>query len=55
MPASRWQGFTSLWLVFFARETLAYLSGETPKFRALEFYCMIWVYLNRSIKQNSSP
>ena len=60
MPASRWQGFTSLWLVFlcqrdagkvlpasgwffYASETLAYLSGETPEFRMLEFYCIIWV------------
>ena len=37
MPASRWQGFTSLWLVFYASETLADLSGETPEFRVLEF------------------
>jgi len=43
MPARRWQGSTSLWLVFYASETLAYLSGETPKFRMLEFYCIIWV------------
>jgi len=26
-----------------ASETLADLSGETPEFRALEFYCIIWV------------
>jgi len=53
MPASGWQGFTSLWLVFwasgtqaryyqplagfYASETLADLSGETPEFRVLEF------------------
>ena len=42
MPASRWQGFTSLWLVFYASETLAVLSGETPEFRILELSCIIW-------------
>jgi len=29
---------------FYASETLADLSGETPEFRVLEFYCIIWVY-----------
>ncbi|GAB1366302.1 hypothetical protein MASR1M36_11730 [Candidatus Cloacimonadaceae bacterium] len=41
MPASGWQGFTSLWLVFYASGTLADLSGETPEFRGLGFYCII--------------
>jgi len=29
---------------FYASETLADLSGETPEFRVLEFYCIIWIY-----------
>ncbi len=28
---------------FYASETLAYLSGETPEFLVQEFYCIIWV------------
>jgi len=36
LPASGW--------FFYASETLADLSGETPEFRVLDFYCIIWVY-----------
>jgi hypothetical protein len=42
MPASRRQDITSLWLFFMSARRWQTFSGETPEFRALEFYCIIW-------------